>query len=67
LELFQYVASQVWEEKTGRGMKEFPREKLGHADSPAGEALSEESEEGFCEDLKRRFPRLWEKFWPGDA
>ena len=54
---FQYVASQVWEEKTGRAMDEFPREKLEHSNCPAGEEWSEEGE-----DLKRRFPRLWKKF-----
>src|SRR5262249_22997503 len=57
---FQYVASQVWEEKTGKGMDEFPRMKLEHPPSPAGEEWSEEGD-----DLKRKFPKLWRKFGHG--
>lgn len=57
---FQYVASQVWEEKTGKGMNDFPRKKLKHLKSPAGEEWAEEGD-----DLKRRFPRLWRKFEGG--
>jgi hypothetical protein len=53
----QYVASQVWEEKTGRDMSEFPRPGPRQPPRPAGEAWAEEGE-----DLKRRFPRLWERF-----
>jgi hypothetical protein len=54
---FQYVASQVWERKTGRGMDEFPRKGLKFRSSPAGKVWSEEGD-----DLKRRFPKLWKKF-----
>jgi hypothetical protein len=57
LEGFQYVASQVWEEKTGKGMDDFPQKKLKYPESPTGEEWSEESD-----DLKRRFPKLWRKF-----
>ncbi len=54
---FQYVASQVWEEKTGKEMNDFPRKNLNYPKSPAGEEWSEEGD-----DLKRRFPKLWRKF-----
>jgi hypothetical protein len=57
---FQYVASQVWEDKTGKHMDEFPRTKLKYPDSPAGEEWSEEGD-----DLERRFPKLWRKFGGG--
>jgi Protein of unknown function (DUF4240) len=56
---FQYVASQAWENKTGKGMGDFPNHGLKHPSKPAGERWSEEGE-----DLERRFPKLWKKFSP---
>jgi hypothetical protein len=54
---FQYVASQVWEKKTGKGMDQFPRKKLRHPRNPGGKQWSEDGDE-----LKRRFPKLSKKF-----
>ena len=53
---FQYVASQVWEEKTGKGMDEFPRNKLKYLKSPAGEEWTEEGD-----DLKAQIPEALEE------
>jgi hypothetical protein len=57
---FQYVAMQVWEEKTGKGMREFPYKKVKFPTEPTGESWSEEGD-----DLERRFPKLWKKFGGG--
>jgi hypothetical protein len=54
---FQYVASQAWEAKTARGMKEFPDCGVFHAAEPVGEKWAEEGDE-----LERRFPKLWKEF-----
>lgn len=54
---FQYVASEVWEEKTGRGMDDFPRSDVPCPDEPVGQQWSEEGD-----DLRQRFPKLWAKF-----
>jgi hypothetical protein len=54
---FQYVASQVWEEKTGKEMNQFPRKKLKYPQDPRGKQWSEEGD-----DLKHRFPKLCKKF-----
>ncbi len=54
---FQYVASQAWEEKTGKGMKDFPHVGPEQPREPLGQPWSEEGD-----DLERRFPKLFEKF-----
>ena len=56
---FQYVASQAWEQRTGKGMNAFPDSGVWQAAKPAGEPWSEEGD-----DLQRRFPKLWKKFAP---
>jgi hypothetical protein len=55
---FQYVASQAWENQTGKGMKDFPDSGLRDPSEPVGEPWSEDGK-----DLERRFPKLWKKFW----
>jgi hypothetical protein len=49
------VASRVWEEKTGLSADEMPGQTATAAKAPSGEAWKDD------EDLKQRFPRLWEK------
>jgi hypothetical protein len=56
-EEFQYVPVQVYEESTGREIPDPPGPFL---DTPIGERWSEEGD-----DLRRRFPRLWEKYANG--
>jgi hypothetical protein len=56
-EEFQYVPSQVYENKTGQDM---PDTGVSHPREPAGDRWSEEGN-----DLSRRLPRLWAKY--GDA
>jgi hypothetical protein len=56
---FQYVASQAWEARTGKGMNDFPDCGVFQAREPAGEPWPEEGD-----DLERRFPKLWKKFSP---
>ena len=53
----QYVASEAWEAKTGKGMNDFPDCGVFHGDEPAGKRWSEEDD-----SLERRFPKLWKKF-----
>jgi hypothetical protein len=53
---FGYVAARVWEEKTGRSAEGMPGQVATKAIAPDGAAWKDD------EDLKRRFPRLWEKF-----
>jgi hypothetical protein len=53
---FQYVASQAWENKTGKGM-DFPASGLEHPSEPLGDPWKEDSD-----DLERRFPKLSRKF-----
>jgi Protein of unknown function (DUF4240) len=55
IEGFQYIASQVWEEKTGKDASEYPPGDGGPRDEPAGENWSED-------DLPELFPKLWKKF-----
>ena len=52
-----YVATQVWERKTGKDLSRFPFPDLERPDSPSGEDWSEDSDE-----LERRFPKLWKRF-----
>lgn len=54
---FQYVASQAWENKTGKGMNDFPDSGLKHPLEPLGGRWSEDGD-----DLERRFPKLFRKF-----
>ncbi|HYQ04670.1 MAG TPA: DUF4240 domain-containing protein [Polyangiaceae bacterium] len=56
-EEFQYVPSQVYEEKAGQ---EMPDTGVMHPEEPAGEQWSEEGD-----DLSRLFPKLWAQY--GDA
>ncbi len=53
----QYVASRVWEEKTGGDMSEFPRKGSTQPKKPVGEPWSEKAAE-----LKQRLPKLWKRF-----
>jgi hypothetical protein len=52
---FGYIATRVWEEKTGLSTDEMPGQKATEAKAPAGEAWKDD------EDVKQRFPRLWGK------
>lgn len=54
---FQYVASQAWEKKTGKGMDDFPVTGLQQPAEPLGQPWAEEGD-----DLERRFPKLFKKF-----
>lgn len=55
VEGYQYVASQAWEEKTGRDSDEFPRHDIPARREPAGESWEED-------ELEARFPKLAKKF-----
>jgi len=55
VEGYQYIASQVWKEKTGRSMDEYPTHDI---EWPA-ETLGTPWEE---DELEERFPKLSEKF-----
>jgi hypothetical protein len=59
-EEFQYVASQVWEQKTRKDLSRFPTLDSEYPESPKGQEWSEEGD-----DLERRFPKLWKRFGPG--
>ena len=59
-EEFQYVASQVWEQKTRKDLSRFPTLDSEYPESPSGQEWSEEGD-----DLQRRFPKLWKRFGPG--
>jgi hypothetical protein len=52
---FGYIPTRVWEEKTGLSADEMPGQKATEAKAPSGAAWKDD------EDLKQRFPRLWEK------
>jgi hypothetical protein len=52
---FGYIASRVWEEKSGLSADELPGQQATEAKAPSGEAWKDD------EDLKQRFPRLWGK------
>ena len=52
---FGYIATRVWEEKTGLSADEMPGQKATEAKAPAGAAWKDD------DDLKQRFPRLWTK------
>jgi hypothetical protein len=55
IEGFQYIASQTWEQKTGRSAGEFPRHEFERHAEPTGEKWEED-------DLETRFPKLCKKF-----
>lgn len=57
LESFEYVASEVWQEKTGKERGEFPHSRRRQPRSPRGEEWNEDRTE-----LQRRFPILWKEF-----
>lgn len=50
-----YVAHDIYKAKTGREMELFDREILSE---PSGQAWNEDTDE-----LKTRFPKLWNMFW----
>ena len=55
---FQYAASRAWQEKTGKGVYDFPRKRLKRdPEKPAGKEWAEEGD-----DLRRWFPKLCKKF-----
>jgi Protein of unknown function (DUF4240) len=53
---FGYIAARLWEEKTGLSPDKMPGHTATSAKAPEGPAWKDD------EDLKQRFPRLWEKF-----
>jgi hypothetical protein len=53
---FGYIAARVWEEKTGLSAEKMPGWVVTAAKAPGGAAWKDD------DDLKRGFPRLWEKF-----
>jgi len=55
VEGYQYIASQVWEEKTGKSYNDFPTHDLPRGQDTAGTPWEEE-------DLEERFPQLSKKF-----
>jgi hypothetical protein len=56
LEGFGYIPTRVWEEKTGLCADEMPGHNATEAKAPSGAAWKDD------DDLRQRFPRLWEKF-----
>ena len=55
-ELLAYVASEVWQEKTGE--EEFPTQPdMAPLQEPSGEAFSDDPS-----DLAKRYPKLWARF-----
>ncbi len=56
VEGFQYIASQVWEETTGKEADEFPEHELEYQSEPTGSPWEEE-------DLEVRFPKLCKRFF----
>jgi hypothetical protein len=52
---FGSIAAGVWEEKTGLSADQMPGQKATEAKAPEGEVWKDD------EDLRQRFPRLWEK------
>ena len=55
VEGYQYVASQVWEEKTGKSTEDFPSHDIERRSEPAGTPWEDD-------DLDTRFPKLSKKF-----
>ncbi len=55
IEGFQYIASEAWEEKTGKISGDFPQHNIERRLEPSGTAWQEE-------DLESRFPKLSKKF-----
>jgi hypothetical protein len=55
VEGFQYVASQVWKEKTGKDYEDFPAHDIEQSADPSGTPWEED-------DLETRFPKLCKKF-----
>jgi len=56
VEGFQYIASQVWEEKTGKSGDDFPSHDIERRKDPTGMPWEED-------ELEARFPMLCEKFF----
>lgn len=55
IEGFQYIASQVWEQKTGKSGDDFPSHDIEYREDPSGTPWEEE-------ELEQRFPMLCDKF-----
>ena len=58
VEGFQYVAQQVWEDKTGKDGLDFPMAEGTHPAEPLGEPWK-------AEDRPRLLPNLWAMFGAG--
>ncbi|MFZ6681788.1 DUF4240 domain-containing protein [Undibacterium sp. Tian12W] len=56
VEGFQYIARQVWQEKTGKTSKDFPKHAIAYHADPTGTDWDED-------DLETLFPKLCEKFF----
>lgn len=56
IEGFQYIATEVWEQKTGNSADDFPSHDIERREDPAGTPWEEDELEG-------RFPRLCKKFF----
>jgi hypothetical protein len=55
IEGYQYIAQQVWEDKTGKDGLDFPGGEGVHPAEPVGTKWTDE-------DLPRLFPELWKRF-----
>jgi Protein of unknown function (DUF4240) len=55
IEGFLYIANQVWSEKTGKDMDDFPYPDMKYPDDPSGESWDED-------DLEKLYPKLTKKF-----
>jgi hypothetical protein len=55
IEGFQYVARQVWEQKTGKDTGDFPDTGVSVPLDPTGKAWEED-------DLEQHYPKLWKKY-----
>ena len=53
---FGYIAARVWEEKTGLSAENLPGQVATKGKAPDGLAWKDD------DDLKQRFPKLWERF-----
>ena len=53
---FGYIAARVWEEKTGLSAENLPGQVATKGKAPDGPAWKDD------DDLKKRFPKLWERF-----
>lgn len=55
IEGFEYVATQAWEEKSGKDPDDFPRHDIEYRSDPAGEQWAEESVEALFPKLSKKF------------